>query len=69
MHAQEVEVRAVNLEHFLADSLDEGLCSAVDGMLENLLRCAVLVNNPRNRLARACFRKFFASFFTKINSF
>ena len=44
VHAEEVEVGTVNLEHLLADALYEGLGGAVDGRLEDLPGRAVLVD-------------------------
>ena len=44
MHAEEVEVGTAYLEHLLADALDEGLGGAVYGIVEDLLRRAVLVD-------------------------
>ena len=44
VHAQEVEVGTLDLEHLLADALDKGLGSTVDGLLEDLLGRAVLVD-------------------------
>ena len=43
--AQEVEVVGINLEDQLLDAVDEGFGGTAPGMLENLLRRAVLVDD------------------------
>ena len=44
VHAQEIEIGTVDLEHLLADALDESLGGTADGGLENLFRRSVLMD-------------------------